>query len=275
MWFKVWQLASPNLQDYCFHDVLLVDECEDMSAAVLEAFRVQKTPKIFAGDPRQRMNPLAEGSFETLSCNVKKCFRLTKVMRFGPQIGFVADCLIRMAFGDQEISVVTRRKKDELLNADEMSTHKPVAILARTERRLFWEIIRLMSHSEDGKVHQRLGAFAGGMAAYRLQDYRDILALQQGRREQMKRWTNFASLQEFEAAAERDRNEEILEKIGVVKDHGEKLAEYLDRIERFCKTKKGDWTMDFVFGVARKAKGLQWDSVILLDDFLLHGDVGE
>ena len=53
-YLKLWQLQEPNLQDMHKHDVLMVDEGQDMNPAMLDIFNRQKTcTKIIVGDPNQ------------------------------------------------------------------------------------------------------------------------------------------------------------------------------------------------------------------------------
>ncbi len=54
-YLKLWQLGSPSLQDIQRHDVLLMDEGQDMNPAMLDVFMKQRTPKFIVGDPHQQV----------------------------------------------------------------------------------------------------------------------------------------------------------------------------------------------------------------------------
>ena len=50
-YLKLWQLEQPILKDMSGfkHDVLMIDEGQDMNPAMLEIFNYQKTTKIIVG----------------------------------------------------------------------------------------------------------------------------------------------------------------------------------------------------------------------------------
>ena len=50
-YLKLWQLKQPILKNIpdCRHDVLMIDEGQDMNPAMLEIFNYQKTTKIIVG----------------------------------------------------------------------------------------------------------------------------------------------------------------------------------------------------------------------------------
>ena len=54
-YLKLWQLKQPILKDMHYHDVLMIDEGQDMNPAMLEIFNYQKTTKIIVGDPYQQI----------------------------------------------------------------------------------------------------------------------------------------------------------------------------------------------------------------------------
>ena len=54
-YLKVWQLRRPSLQKISDHQVLLVDEGQDMNPAMLDIFLHQNTTKLIVGDPNQQI----------------------------------------------------------------------------------------------------------------------------------------------------------------------------------------------------------------------------
>ena len=54
-YLKVWQLRRPSLQRVSEHQVLLVDEGQDMNPAMLDIFLHQNTTRLIVGDPNQQI----------------------------------------------------------------------------------------------------------------------------------------------------------------------------------------------------------------------------
>ena len=52
---RLWQLQNPNLQDNFAHDVLLIDEGQDLNPPMLDVFNKQDTTKVIVGDPYQQI----------------------------------------------------------------------------------------------------------------------------------------------------------------------------------------------------------------------------
>lgn len=46
---RLWQLQNPNLQDNFAHDVLLIDEGQDLNPPMLDVFNRQETTKVIVG----------------------------------------------------------------------------------------------------------------------------------------------------------------------------------------------------------------------------------
>ena len=54
-YLKLFQLEKPDLQRNHVHQVLMVDEGQDLNPAMLDIFNCQKTTKIIVGDPNQQV----------------------------------------------------------------------------------------------------------------------------------------------------------------------------------------------------------------------------
>ena len=54
-YLKLFQLENPDLQLNYEHDVLMIDEGQDMNPTVLDIFRKQNSNKVIVGDPNQQI----------------------------------------------------------------------------------------------------------------------------------------------------------------------------------------------------------------------------
>lgn len=110
----------------------------------------------------------------------------------------------------------------------------------------------------------RIG-LVGGIEGYNFQDYLDIYHLMRGNNDKMVKYKNFKSFSHFKAFATNVNDVELLSKVKIVEKFGDQLPGLLtkvkDRVSKDIKMAK------VVLSTAHKAKGLEFDTVILSDDF--------
>ncbi len=265
-YLKLWQLTYPNLQEQIPHDVLLVDEGQDMNPAMLDVFRRQNTNRFIVGDPHQQIYVFrgAVNALERVDCT--HTYHLTQSFRFGPQVAFAANCCLDVLKGQDRWTLFGGRYVDRLVNEKEQEKKPRMAIIGRTNRGLLDQAIRLIC-THSGPV-QRSGHFQGGISSYNLDEYVDLLHLKRGRKEKMKdkggykRYESYKSLVTFATGTD---DLELLGKIHTVDYYGDSIIGHVEKLKLYCKS---DNNADFIFTTTHKAKGLEWDDVALLDDFV-------
>ncbi len=189
------------------------------------------------------------------------------ICRFGPEIAYAAQSCLEFSNVDNDrLTLVGGRNKDKLINRDEITNardFKPIAIVARTNLGLFNEVVRLVCETEKPPA----SCFAGGIKNCNFDDLRDIYYLAVEEKHKMKEgWKKrFKTLDSFEAFVTNINDIEMIGKIKTVKKYGNRLPNLLNKIEKHCKSDPK--TADYVFTTAHKAKGLEWKTVVLMDDF--------
>jgi len=265
-YLKVWQISNPNLQWVWEHDVLLIDEAQDMNPAMLDIFLKQtKTPKIFVGDPHQQIY-LFRGAVNALDLvEANKVFYLTQSFRFGPEIAYVANCVLEHLKGEEKKTIVGGKKIDKLIYYD-MKPEKggQVAILARKNSTLFSEAIKRLIIQHEQSSTRRTGFFIGGTDHF--DDLLQILFLKSGEKQKMTKYKKFASYAALKAFAKNTDDATLIGKINTVEEHGKSLPHYVEKLRNLC-SGKNIRNADYVFSTIHKAKGLEWDSVVIVDDF--------
>lgn len=162
-YLKLFQLQKPNLQSSYLHDVLMIDEGQDMNPAMLDIFSTQKTNKIIVGDPNQQTNRGAINALNTIEA--KFTYHLTQSFRFGPTIASVANTCLEILQKVKLQTLVGGKKKDCLLNREDIknvSHFKPIAIIARTNIELFNEIVKMVCDNPNPPSC----TMAGGLQKY-------------------------------------------------------------------------------------------------------------
>ena len=176
----------------------------------------QKTPKVVVGDPHQQIY-LFRGAINAL--DAIKCesnvmtYYLTQSFRFGPEIGFVANCAIDRLKKKDAQTLVAGRKRDSVISFDtirqeNMNHFKPIAVIGRTNRGLFDRVVTFVNECNKvnssnkrncsafgindcnccSKQRRYSACFAGGFEGYNFSDYLDLYHLHKGQPEKMKKY---------------------------------------------------------------------------------------
>lgn len=146
-YLKYWQLQKPQLDV----DVILFDEAQDADAVMLEMMKNQKAQVIYVGDPHQQIYEWRGAKNALAQVDAHACY-LTKSFRFGREIAAYADVVLRFLGESNQISGV--KEKDHVwatdLPAMEMMKDIPKvdAILVRTNAAVMSMAIQL---TEKGK----------------------------------------------------------------------------------------------------------------------------
>lgn len=140
-----------------------------------------------------------------------------------------------------------------------------VAFIGRTNMGVFNKLNSLMfAPNKSNEPRCRVG-LVGGVESYNFEDYLDIYRLSIGRKSEMKKFKNFHSFNQFKTFATNVDDVELLSKIKIVEKYGDRVLELISRIR--SNVVKNIKTADTVLSTVHKAKGLEFDTVVLMDDF--------
>lgn len=265
IYLKLYQLAKPKLPGF---QCLMVDEAQDCNPAILDIMMSQNLPVIFVGDPNQQIYGFRGARNALNNISSTHTYYLTKSFRFGPQIAYVASCCLDVLKPGQKQTLVGSNKPSRIDGRAEGQ----YAIITRTNVQLFNEAFRLCCQgrfkaNEPPVVH---GCFVGGLKSYGFDQMLDICKLASnpsgsvphildkfiGRFKTYKDLTSYARLVE---------DNDLLAKIDLVNQHGARIPEYIRMIKEKC---NHSMTLaNVIFSTAHKAKGLEFDTVCLTDDY--------
>jgi len=284
---KAFQLSGPDLQMWAGrHDILLIDEAQDMNPTMLDVCLKQNTPKIVVGDPYQQIYSF-RGAVNALEMvkdhpdtKVTKNLYLTQSFRFGAEIGFLANCCLDTIVrkpGEEGPMLVASAKQDSI--TARANPRQKEAVLARTNLGLFekmvdlvcrpdaenrpnfafptdpsnnpdpmgWNLLVDLAYFKAGKLHEMSGK------AQNNPNYKN------------KTW------EQYKKQVQDGRDMETLAKITIVDKFGEKIPEYVDIFRWQVRPSMGEACVKYVFSTVHKFKGLECDTVRLLDDFFYSG----
>uniref|UniRef100_A0A673U3P5 F-box DNA helicase 1 n=1 Tax=Suricata suricatta TaxID=37032 RepID=A0A673U3P5_SURSU len=266
-YLKLWQLSKPLLASF---DAIFVDEAQDCTPAIMNIVLSQPCGKIFVGDPHQQIYTFRGAVNALFTVPHTHVFYLTQSFRFGVEIAYV---------GATILDVCKRVRKKTLVGGNHQSsirgrgdTKGQVALLSRTNANVFDEAVRVTEGEVPARIH-----LIGGIKSFGLDRIIDIWILLQPEEERRKqnlvikdrfirRWVHkegFSGFKRYVTAAE---DKELEAKIAVVEKYNIRIPELVERIEK-CHIEDLDFA-EYILGTVHKAKGLEFDTVYVLDDFV-------
>ncbi|KAG0410041.1 hypothetical protein HPB47_012845, partial [Ixodes persulcatus] len=259
-YLKLFQLQKPKLGAY---DCIFVDEAQDCNPAMLDFILAQSCPKILVGDPNQQIYAFRRAIDALSSVPGTHTFYLTKSFRFGPEIGYIASCALETLKGISNKTIVGSAEPGKV----DGSISGQVAVIARSNLTLFNQAVEIVCNEQYrrmGLSHVN-GAFIGGIAGYGFQQILDIYKLCHKPEDVasikdsfVRRFDSFARLRSYARNAE---DVELLARILFVEEHVHAVPQYVRTLEMKC---SGNDKL-----ATHKAKGLEFDTVMLADDFFV------
>ncbi|XP_050414596.2 F-box DNA helicase 1 [Patella vulgata] len=266
-YLKLYQLQEPQLSDY---DVILIDEAQDLTPSVIDIMLQQRQTKILVGDPHQQIYSFRGAVNAMQHIPSTKTFYLTQSFRFGPEIAHVAACCLQLLKKVTEKTIVGHGKPGKITG----ETIGQLAIIARCNFTLFAEAVKKCCYSN--MENQKVG-FVGGTDGFGFPIIQDIYTLMMPSHERIaaKREirnsfiARFKTIGDLEKYATKAMDPELLGKIKIVKTYNHNLPGHIDKI--LSKTIKDISVADVVFSTAHKAKGLEFSTVKVTDDYTYLG----
>ncbi|XP_061172285.1 F-box DNA helicase 1-like [Saccostrea echinata] len=267
-YLKLYQLYRPQLRNY---NCILIDEAQDLTPALSDLLLGQQQAKILVGDPHQQIYSFrgAVNALHRISASV--IFYLTQSFRFGPEIAEVAACCI------EELK---HEKKTLVGNGTPCNVYGEVsgqiAVLCRCNFTVFSEAVKKCCYAGETNIKV---AFVGGTDGFGFPMLQDLYTLmlspeeraKQNRVIENKLVKKFSSFAEFEQFATKTNDVELLGKIRIVKTYHHNLPVTIRKI--LAHTVRDLNIADMIFSTVHKAKGLEFNTVRLTDDFNVGQDV--
>ncbi|MET7718148.1 UvrD-helicase domain-containing protein [Streptomyces sp. NPDC005407] len=244
-YLKIWALTEPRIEA----DFLLLDEAQDTNPVVEKIFNAQRdhTQLVMVGDSAQAIYGW-RGARDVMSGFDGTQLALSQSFRFGSALAeeanrwlHIVDSPIRLT-GTSAISTRLERVKE------------PDAILCRSNVGAMLEVMRLL---EEGR---RVALVGGGEALRALaRAARDLKAGKRSTHPELILFDSWGELQEY---AEYDPSgRDLLPLVDLVDEHGVDVI--LDAVDKLS-VEQG---AEIVVSTAHKAKGREWASVRIGEDF--------
>ncbi|XP_038142942.1 F-box DNA helicase 1 isoform X2 [Cyprinodon tularosa] len=282
-YLKLWQLRNPKpcLSDR--YDVIFIDEAQDCTPAIMDVLLSQRCGKILVGDPHQQIYTF-KGAVNSLgSASHSHIYYLTQSFRFGSEIAFVGAAILKVCKGVQKILVGGMQKSgvcdetaDKALEAMKNGvscSRGKIAILARCNLGVFKGAVQLSDANQQCRIH-----FIGGVKNIGLEKIMDIYHLmKEAGQEAKKKAIKDPLIRSFTSSKKKEpylafkdyvtqtEDKELDGKLTIVEQYRDRVPALVARLKACYESDlKG---ADFIVGTVHKAKGLEFDTVIISDDF--------
>ena len=257
-YLKLYQISKPVIP----YDYILLDEAQDTSlvAEDIVLSQVANNKKVvLVGDQYQGIYGW-NGAVDVLQRFPAKTLHLTDSWRFGPKIAEVCNKTLNAYFGEKQ--KVTGRGSGVQGKVDRMQPH---TLVTRTNARLFAEAC---DYADEGKQLYSPGISANGeLPIFKtLRDFYSLWKRDFGniRNEEIKCFSS------FEEAVKLSKDDEEFDPeyaacLQLVKKYEADIPIKMEQISAAMVAVESD--ADVVLTTAHKAKGLEWDYVVMADDF--------
>lgn len=252
-YLKLFHLNGRGLGGY---DCVLLDEAQDTNPVMTAIINNFRGNKVYVGDRNQSIYAFRGASNAMDGFNAKE-YPLMSSFRFGQEVADVANVILRYSLGETS-GLVGLGKRSTI---DAPVGGSPYALLARTNG-------TLIEAAVDGLDAGRRVAIIGGPESLRMSMLMDVFKLYSGDPVDTifsPIIKQFESFDEFSSLAEESDDSEMKSLCKVVKRYGRSIPAIVGRIKARCSDDPHN--ANLVLSTAHKAKGLEFDSVVLASDF--------
>ncbi|XP_038011678.1 F-box DNA helicase 1 isoform X2 [Motacilla alba alba] len=271
-YLKLWQLSKPQLSGY---DAIFVDEAQDCTPAIVDIVQSQNCGKILVGDPHQQIYTF-RGAVNTLYLVPHThVYYLTQSFRFGPEIAYVGATILDVCKGIRSKTLLGGNQRGDVRGGRQGK----VAMLSRSNWNVFEDAVEFSGRNPPAKIH-----VIGGLERFGLSRIYDIwkLSLPADVRKNsnlviedsfIRKWEESEGLLGLKEYAARVDDRDLEVKIAIVEKHRERIPELVARIKGSHVSQES--LADFLIGTVHQAKGLEFDTVCVADDFVQIPSVTE
>ncbi|RBQ29036.1 UvrD-helicase domain-containing protein [Aliarcobacter vitoriensis] len=257
--------ASTNLP----YDLILIDEAQDISDVMIAIVENQNCRRVYVGDSFQQIYSFRYATNALNKIDLPS-FYLTKSFRFSNSYAKALQNLLNHLYSINETKKLNLNGLDSStkIGKEFIDISKPFCVIARTTFGLIQELVKHI-HSKK-KIY-----FEGGYNSYSFmnQTVYSIFYLKQRKNDKITidEIKDFETINELESFAKDTKNQDYLNIIKFINTYGDNIFEINKKIKALLVTNKEE--ADIIFTTTHKAKGLEYEQVLMVDDFITKKDI--
>lgn len=265
-YLKRFQLDQPRLR----YDYILFDEGQDASPAMLHVFLRQNATKVIVGDAHQQIYGWRH-AINSLNQVEFKQFDLSTSFRFSAAIADLAEKVVaRKELIDEpaQIKIIGKGTHTQLTTK---------ATIARTNLGLLLKAIEYVSEKKAVKKIY----FEGNINSYTYADngtsLYDVLNLSLGKRARIKDSViqQMKDLDDLEEYINKTDEKQLGMLLEIVKEYGEEIPKRINELKEMHVDNDDRNSAQMIFSTVHRSKGMEYDSVQLVNDFLTENKLKE
>jgi F-box protein 18 (helicase) len=262
-YLKLYQLSNPNLTAGRYgYDVILADEWQDANPVSADIVIKQNCTRVLVGDSHQSIYGFRK-SVDALNTAAQmpgaEVRYLTRSFRFGPDIASLATALLS-GYKNETRPLIGVGGSQAI--ATKVDRSKQFTTICRTNASVFAQAVAMLDFK---KVY-----FIGGVDSYPLDRLVDVQRLASGQLHLVKDpfFKQMGSLAKLSEYAKKVKDKEIGALLGVQKEFGPRIPGLVEAIQKAAVGRLEDLGEEGVqLTTAHRCKGLEFDQVVLADDF--------
>jgi hypothetical protein len=251
------------------YDLILIDEAQDISDVMIGIVENQSCRRIYVGDSFQQIYTFR---FATNALNKidLPSYDLTQSFRFGDNFAKVLQNNLNSlyAINSSKPLKISGLEKTTLIGKNHIDFSKQFCVIARSTFGLIQQLVYFIHDKK--KVY-----FEGGYNSYSFmnQTVYSIFYLKQKKNDKITidEIKDFETISELEQFAKDTKNQDYLNIIKFINTYGDNIFEINKKIKEFLVTDKNQ--ADIIFTTTHKSKGLEYDQVIMADDFISKKEI--
>lgn len=267
-YLKLFQMTNPtfiNPKTKTIYDFILYDEAQDSNDCTIDLLLKQDTTKIFVGDPYQQIYQFrgAVNAFDKIKDKTNAILPLSKSWRFGHNIANLATIILQAFYQETTQleginSETTIQSKKEFRNKDSNTLN-----LYRTNAQIVADCIYEITANPNAKFY-----FIGNSESYLINQILDYYYLKSNQIDRItdKQVLKYPDWNTYMTEAGVNKDPVAQTTIKVVEEFDKQLEVYIPRIHQ--RITKNVHQASMLISTAHKAKGREFDRVVLGDDFL-------
>ncbi|MEQ8473712.1 MAG: 3'-5' exonuclease [Marinoscillum sp.] len=259
-YLKLYQLSTPDLS---FYEHILFDEGQDASQVMLDVFLNQPGQKVIVGDEHQQIYSWRYATNALKLSDFPRKY-LDTSYRFGQDIGDLAKAILNTKSHLEEIRVPDIKGKGSSENS------KVAATLGRTNGAILVDVIEQLVEKENIKSVYFEGHFNSYTYADEGGSVYDVLNLYLDKHKLIRNpmVKQFKDFSELEIYTEQSGDAPMKGIMEIVKTYGKELPRMINCIKDNHVEHTEKQEVDMIYSTVHKAKGMEYDQVHLLEDFL-------
>lgn len=251
------------------YDLILVDEAQDISDVMIGIVEAQNCRRIYVGDSFQQIYSFRYATNALDKIDLPS-FDLSQSFRFSNTYAKLIEKSLNKLYETQEskllkISGIQTSTKN---GKNAIDKTKQYTIISRTSFALMQELINYLH--KDYKLY-----FEGSYESYSFmnQTVYSIFYLKQKKNEKitLDEIKEFESIYELEQFAKDTKNQDYLNIIKFINTYGDNIFEINKKIKQKITLNKDE--ADIILTTTHKSKGLEYEQVVLSDDFITKKDI--